>query len=166
MGSIYEGILEYSAQIADQELFDVRRGSGSKAHDTYANVSELTSKEKKQLKVWETAVEDNPENPKLPRGCNIINKKEKGSYFLVFEGRESKRKSSGSYYTPDYIVQYIVENTLGPLVRGECRPQPEPLQPELKAIGITEKKLPEGPLSSDEILELKVLDPAMGSPES
>ncbi len=47
-----------------------------------------------------------------------------------------ERKETGSYYTPDYIVKYIVENTLGPLVENA---------------------------TPEEILSLKVLDPAMGS---
>jgi type I restriction-modification system DNA methylase subunit len=29
---------------------------------------------------------------------------------------KGERKSTGSYYTPNYIVKYIIENTLGPLV--------------------------------------------------
>jgi len=88
---------------------------------------------------------------------------DKGQYYLVFGGRDSKRKSSGSYYTPDYIVQHIVEDALGPLVRGECRPQPEPVTAELKAKGWKDIPGRTGPLGSDEILALKVLDPAMGS---
>ncbi|MCZ6677710.1 MAG: N-6 DNA methylase [Candidatus Poribacteria bacterium] len=54
-------------------------------------------------------------------------------YLLTDKG---KRKSTGSYYTPDYIVRYIVENTLAPLCEGK---------------------------SVDEILSLKILDPATGS---
>ena len=72
-----------------------------------------------------------------PRGEFIFGTDQLGRDLLariVYGGRESKRKSSGSYYTPDYIVQYIVENTLGPLVRGECRPDAEPLHPELKKL--------------------------------
>jgi len=57
-----------------------------------------------------------------------------GKVALLPTSRE--RKETGSYYTPDYIVKYIVENTLGPL---------------------TENANPE------QILSLKVLDPAMGS---
>ena len=49
---------------------------------------------------------------------------------------KSKRKASGSYYTSEAIVRSMVENTLGPL----C-----------------ERK------TFEEILRLKVLDPAMGS---
>ena len=54
-------------------------------------------------------------------------------YLLTDKG---ERKATGSYYTPDYIVRYIVENTLAPLCKGK---------------------------SVDEILSLKILDPATGS---
>ena len=54
-------------------------------------------------------------------------------YLLTDKG---ERKATGSYYTPDYIVRYIVENSLAPLCEGK---------------------------SVDEILSLKVLDPATGS---
>lgn len=163
LGSIYEGILEYSAHIADQDIAIMKRGSGTQVYKEPVSSSELTDSEKEQLKVWQQAKEENPDNPSFPRGCRVDDFKEMGRYYLVYGGRESKRKSSGSYYTPDYIVQYIVEHTLGPLVRGECRPGPEPLPEELKRIGAKEKPTPTGPLSSDEILALKVLDPAMGS---
>jgi hypothetical protein len=68
---------------------------------------------------------------------------------LERRGRDSRRKRSGSYYTPEIVVAYIVGTTLGPLVRGECRPGTEPA--------------PGTPLSSEEILKVKILDPAMGS---
>lgn len=57
-----------------------------------------------------------------------------GELYLADDSGE--RKVSGSYYTPDYVVQYIVDRTLAPLVEGR---------------------------SVAEILELRVLDPAMGS---
>jgi hypothetical protein len=163
LGSIYEGILEYTAHIADQEYVVLSQGSGPAVTAEYVALAELDQEQRAQFAVWREAVEENPENPKLPRGCKIEDRVEKGQYYLVFGGRESKRKSSGSYYTPDYIVQYIVEDTLGPLVRGECRPQPQPPTAELKAIGWKSDALKTGALSSDEILALKVLDPAMGS---
>ncbi|MGA9771158.1 MAG: N-6 DNA methylase [Blastocatellia bacterium] len=143
LGSIYEGILEYAARIAEEDRVSIRRDK----YEEYTLVSELDKAEQEQLRVWREAKDENPDNPQLPRSCKITDLKEKGQYFLVYGGRESKRKSSGSYYTPDYIVQYIVESTLGPLVRGENR------EGELKDV----------PLTADEILELKVLDPAMGS---
>ena len=54
-------------------------------------------------------------------------------YLLTDKG---ERKATGSYYTPDYIVRYIVENTLAPLCAGK---------------------------TVHEILSLKILDPATGS---
>jgi type I restriction-modification system DNA methylase subunit len=54
----------------------------------------------------------------------------------VIEEKPEVRKAGGVYYTPQYIVDYIVENTVGKL---------------------TEKKTPE------EIAELKIVDPACGS---
>jgi predicted nucleotidyltransferase len=58
----------------------------------------------------------------------------RGALYLATDRGE--RHTTGSFYTPDYIVQYIVEQTLGPLVEGR---------------------------TLQGILDLKVLDPAMGS---
>lgn len=48
----------------------------------------------------------------------------------------SRRKETGSYYTPDPVVQHIVAETLDPLLSGR---------------------------EEEEILDLKIVDPAMGS---
>lgn len=55
---------------------------------------------------------------------------------LFFTPDNKDRKASGSYYTPDGIVKYIVDKTLSPIVEGR--------KPE-------------------EILKVKIVDPAMGS---
>lgn len=64
-----------------------------------------------------------------------------------------ERKATGSYYTPEYVVEYIVENTLEPLV-DECR-----------AAALEKRGSYEGLAQAfaDEVFGLKVLDPAMGS---
>lgn len=62
-----------------------------------------------------------------------------GSAYLATDRGE--RKATGSYYTPDYIVKYIVEHTVGPLIEEKMK-EDDPIQG---------------------ILSLKVLDPAMGS---
>ena len=59
---------------------------------------------------------------------------QEGEVYLLTDNGE--RKATGSYYTPDYIVRYIVQNTLAPLCEGK---------------------------TVDEILSLKILDPATGS---
>ena len=43
----------------------------------------------------------------------------KGDVYLENDKRE--RKATGSYYTPDYIVKYIVEHTVGPVLEREVR---------------------------------------------
>ncbi|MBI4722727.1 MAG: N-6 DNA methylase [Candidatus Stahlbacteria bacterium] len=68
---------------------------------------------------------------------------------LVLKGDKTERKATGTYYTPDDIVQYIVDNTLGPL----CK-EIEKL-PEVQARGENS--------FAKAVLKLKVLDPSMGS---
>lgn len=68
------------------------------------------------------------------KGKRILREIKAGEIYLATD--KSERKATGSYYTPDYIVKYIVENTLGPLTKGK---------------------------SPEEVLEVNVLDPAMGS---
>jgi len=102
----------------------------------------------------------------------------KGELYLAND--KGERKASGSYYTPEYIVNYIVENTLDPLVE-EAHEKVKALKPQAdKAIekwqelkeqkqGLepTEKYDRKIAEESERLLEpyllLKVLDPAMGS---
>ena len=102
LGDIYEGLLEYQPQIADQDLIIVsKKGSETVAPKSSPNQEVAYSE---------------------------------GEVYLLTD--KGERKATGSYYTPDYIVRYIVENTLAPLCEGK---------------------------SVDEILSLKILDPATGS---
>jgi type I restriction-modification system DNA methylase subunit len=55
------------------------------------------------------------------------------------------RKATGSYYTPDYIVKYMVEQTVGPLLIA------------------TVQDAPDDKAKLEAILSIKVLDPSMGS---
>jgi hypothetical protein len=55
---------------------------------------------------------------------------------IVLVSTRGRRRETGSYYTPDAVVQHIVRETLGPLVAGK---------------------------SEAELLDLKIVDPAMGS---
>ncbi len=66
-----------------------------------------------------------------------------GQVYLTLHRGE--RKATGSYYTPGYIVTYIVRNTLGSLI-DEMRQTGKDLLDETEGI-----------------LSLKILDPAMGS---
>ena len=75
---------------------------------------------------------------------------EEGDVFLITEGGERKR--SGSYYTPDFVVRYIVDKTVGPVLED------------------LEASHQDGGADSDNptdlieaVLDVNVLDPAMGS---
>ncbi len=58
---------------------------------------------------------------------------------------KGERHATGSYYTPDYIVKYMVEQTVGPLLEGAVATAPG-----------DEEKIAA-------VLNINVLDPAMGS---
>jgi hypothetical protein len=58
---------------------------------------------------------------------------------------KGERKATGSYYTPDYIVKYIVDQTVGPVLQ------------DVVERAANEKGRVEA------VLAIKVLDPAMGS---
>jgi len=76
-----------------------------------------------------------------------------GGLYVVND--EGERKATGAYYTPDYVVTYIVEETIGPLV--------EEIRENLVEQGFepgTQEYL--GPFSQ-RVMDLKILDPAMGS---
>lgn len=91
---------------------------------------------------------------------------------IYFETDKGERKATGSYYTPDYIVQYIVEKTLGPLCDeisdNLCRDIEEKEKQVKQSRGFNknayQKELDELKCQYDDrVLALKVLDPAMGS---
>jgi len=105
LGSIYEGLLEYRVQVAEEPMRVVSR---------------------KGKQVWEPPAEEGEEDEETVQA---------GDIYLVTD--KGERKATGSYYTPQFIVEYIVENTAGRLVE-QCE-------------------------TAEEILEIDVVDPAMGS---
>ena len=60
----------------------------------------------------------------------------KGGHTAIVEEKPEVRKSGGVYYTPRFIVNYIVENTVGEKIRGK---------------------------NPEEISKIKICDPACGS---
>jgi hypothetical protein len=105
---------------------------------------------------------------------------------------KGERKATGSYYTPHYIVAYIVEQTLGPVLEereGRFRALMAEIEPRRKRLEEIKRKLDAEPERSDAaitrwtnertslrrelselepraidaLLGIKVCDPAMGS---
>jgi len=86
-----------------------------------------------------------------------------GDEVIVTEGEvhlttgSGERKATGSYYTPEYVVEYIIEETLGPLV--------DDIYQDLLASDPWGKN-DGGQFAeafAERVFELKILDPAMGS---
>lgn len=121
LGSIYEGLLEYKLRVAEQDLVV---GDGG-----WIPLEEY-NKTRKQKKTFT----DFDENNRVSTG------------HLYLATDKGERKATGSYYTPDYIVDYIVKNTLGPVVAEKWKVAHEKNESFIEAT-----------------LSVNVLDPAMGS---
>ncbi|MBC7317915.1 Eco57I restriction-modification methylase domain-containing protein [Candidatus Bipolaricaulota bacterium] len=141
LGSIYEGLLEHRLRVAKVDTAVIKE----KDREIFIPKEQLG--DRRALRIYQA-----------------------GEVYL--ETDKGERKATGSYYTPDYIVKYIVQHTLGPLVeekRKKIENERKLLEEEYKkARGFNReyyaKKLRElnGRLI-EEILSIKVLDPAMGS---
>ncbi len=90
LGSIYEGLLEFKLKVADEDLAT----KTEKKREKYVPLSEVRTRGRK--KAAPTAAV------------------RKGEVYLSND--KAERKATGSYYTPDPIVEYIVEHTVGPVL--------------------------------------------------
>ena len=104
-----------------------------------------------RLKVAEqemAAVKEKGKELWLPSGeagmRKVVDRAAAGELYLATD--KGERKATGSYYTPDYIVKYIVKNTIEPVIEKKKQ----------EWLG-TDRPF------ADYILSIKVLDPAMGS---
>jgi type I restriction-modification system DNA methylase subunit len=85
-----------------------------------------------------------------------------GKVIRLTEGHRAKveekpevRKAGGVYYTPTYIVDYIVKNTIGKIVGAAHRDRPEEG---------THREVPlQHKLTPKQISKIRILDPACGS---
>lgn len=148
LGSVYEGLLEFKLRVAREPMVVVK---GKKTEEVIPE-REVTGKVRERLP--------------------------KGAVYLENDKRE--RKASGSYYTPDYIVKYIVAHTVGPVLeeklvglwpklREAQRKHSEAVQrhtafQKQDMQGDDPEKVANTYRSIvDELFDLRVLDPAMGS---
>ncbi|MBM4042121.1 MAG: hypothetical protein FJ290_26795 [Planctomycetes bacterium] len=103
LGSIYEGLLELQPRCADGPMVETTQDG----KPIFRPASEVP-------------------NPRPIRGAPPRSVRAGEIYLVTNRG---ERKATGSYYTPKYIVDYIVENTVGPLAdeaagkAKELRPQ-------------------------------------------
>ncbi len=160
LGSIYEGLLEFKLRVAPEEMAVVK---GKKTEE----IVPYTEAKQKKLPIL-----------KEGRGKDAYDKTySRGRVYLENDRRE--RKATGSYFTPDYIVKYIVEHTVGPVITEKLetlRPIFREAEKTLKAERDKVKALGRKDISpenetykkfrqtlNEAFFDLKVLDPAMGS---
>jgi hypothetical protein len=67
------------------------------------------AKKKKDVKVLKMGRGAEAEERTLSRGT------------VYLENDKHERKATGSYYTPDYIVKYIVRNAVGPVLDAKFK---------------------------------------------
>ena len=161
LGSIYEGLLEFKLRVASEKMAVVAGKKGDQIV-LYAEAKE------KGLKLRTSG--------KGAARTEFVYSK--GAVYL--ENDLHERKATGSYYTPDYIVKYIVQHTVGPTmdVKSEMlRPKLREAQKAYQAAVQRRKNFqkigqkgddPEKTAYTfhnlvDELFDLRVLDPAMGS---
>jgi type I restriction-modification system DNA methylase subunit len=149
LGSIYEGLLEFKLRIAGEKLAVTKE----KGKEVFKPVRQV----KKRLATID-----------------------KGEIYLENDKRE--RKATGSYYTPDYIVKYIVRHTVGPVLdrkfqalekrlreaQHDYRKYVKLVEARRKAFGKDESAAVywnnlDMQNLVDDCLNVRVLDPAMGS---
>jgi hypothetical protein len=161
LGSIYEGLLEFHLRIAPEKMAICK------------------GKKTEEIIPYKEAIKQKKKILTTGRGKNAVERLlSKGAVYL--ENTKHERKATGSYYTPDYIVKYIVENTVGPVLKEKF----EVLTPKFReaqwayreAVSRAkafEKKGMKGDNPEktaftfkwlvDDLFDVKVLDPAMGS---
>jgi len=152
LGSIYEGLLELKPVVAIEDMIEQPGPSGKPP----------VVKPRREV-----------DKPKKVRGQKP-REFAKGEVYLVTDRGE--RKATGSYFTPEYIVNYIVDHTVGPLAEeagketAKIRQQVEALEKKrrqarspqvIRALNQELKDVRAKWLAP--YLSLKILDPAMGS---
>ncbi len=155
LGSIYEGLLEFRLRIAKEKKATVKE----EGREVYVSFKDLDERDRERA-----------ENQQ-----RIVRKDE-----IYLENDKGERKATGSYYTPDHIVSYIVEHAVGPIVREKFDAMRQRLREAerwhhdsvqaAKAKGEKPAKYETGQAVENrwrqlvnEVFDLKILDPAMGS---
>jgi len=157
LGSIYEGLLEFRLKVAEKKMASMT----VKGHEVWVPFTELEERQK--------------ERAEREADRRIVRKGE-----VYLENDRHERKATGSYYTPDHIVAYIVDQTVGPVLKEKF----EAIRPKIReaerlhAAFIKEqeefkrqrlKPKPDSQMDAvneavvRELFDIKVLDPAMGS---
>jgi hypothetical protein len=159
LGSIYEGLLEFKLRIATEKMAVVK---GKKTEE----VVPYREAQKEGRKILTKGRGKDAEERIYPRGG------------IYLENDRRERKATGSYYTPDHIVKYIVENAVGLVLKEKFEAITPKLREAQKAYQEAVKAWPAFKMApgknpelvaqrfrgtADELFTVRILDPAMGS---
>jgi hypothetical protein len=155
LGGIYEGLLELQPHYATQEMIVIRRRTRDEQSEKVVPASDFA-----------TPAGATQHRAYQPTGVKYA----AGAVYLLTD--KGERRASGSFYTPDHIVDYIMQRTLGPLceeIGAQLRREVEEIEMQLAACAEGDR----APLAErlaqlhqdydNRVLQLCVLDPAMGS---
>jgi hypothetical protein len=145
LGSIYEGMIEYKLQIAEETLWARRDGKGN-------------------IQFLKTGQDG------APRRNDV--EIEKGDVY--FSQSPGERRATGTYYTPGFVVDYIVRQTVVRGLRERRASLEEKLATWLEEVGAAIYPSEERRMQrtaneellhfvEEEVLTFRVCDPAMGS---
>ena len=139
LGAIYEGLLELQPEYALTDMVVISRRVQGRLEESYLAESE-----------------------RVPTGWRQTETRyRKGTIFL--RTKKGERRTSGSYYTPDHIVNHIVDNTLGPLFKATSDQLEREIEAATREAENAERVKALSTDYANRILRLKILDPAMGS---
>ena len=128
LGAVYEGLMSYSGSFAAERLWEVAPGGDASKGSWVVPEDVMKDLEEKDFVTREDEVTGEPRNVTY----------EKGEFVYRLSGRDRQR--SASFYTPEVLTRFTVQQALAELLDQDGR--------------VT---------SAEEILHLTVCEPALGS---
>ena len=128
LGAVYEGLMSYSGSFATERLWEVAPGGDASKGSWVVPEDVMKGLESKDFVTREDEVTGEPRNVTY----------EKGEFVYRLSGRDRQR--SASFYTPEVLTRFTVQQALAELLDQDGR--------------VT---------SAEEILHLTVCEPALGS---
>lgn len=128
LGAVYEGLMSYSGSFATERLWEVAPGGDASKGSWVVPEDVMKGLESKDFVTREDEVTGEPRNVTY----------EKGQFVYRLSGRDRQR--SASFYTPEVLTRFTVQQALAELLDQDGRTT-----------------------SAEEILHLTVCEPALGS---
>lgn len=134
LGAVYEGLLSYRGFFAETDLYEVKRADQDRVNEL-EQAFFVKEEDLPKYKDEEKVFNTAEDQERNPaRKKGTLRKYEKGAFIYRLAGRD--REKSASYYTPEVLTHCLVKYALKELLKEK---------------------------SADDILKLKICEPAMGS---